>query len=83
MRVKFGSAAYIEAANGGYGIGLDNDGHVVEFLADWEELRAVRAGEYLDLEAWQVLTVDEEVRVKLSRHAMAARAAFLRNAMRR
>jgi len=38
VKVKLGSAAYVEAANIGYGIGLDEDGHVVEFEADWEKL---------------------------------------------
>ena len=52
-------------------------------MADWETLRTATVGEYLDVEDWQVLTVDEELRVELKREAMEARAAFFRKALRR
>jgi hypothetical protein len=83
VKVKLGSAAFVEAANSGSSIGLDEDGHVVEFMADRETLRAALTGEYLDVEDRQVLTVDDEVRVALNREAMTARAAFLRETLRR
>jgi len=38
VRVKLGSVAFLKAAGGGYGIGLDDDGHLIEFLGDWREL---------------------------------------------
>jgi hypothetical protein len=39
MRPKLGSIAFLKAAGSGYGIGLDDDGHLIEFLGDWRQLR--------------------------------------------
>jgi hypothetical protein len=72
-----------EAAQSGYGIGQDEDGHVIKFTADWENLRSAPTGEYPGVEDWQLLTVEDEVRVALNRVAMTARAAFLRETLRR
>ena len=38
MHVKVGSVAFLRAAGSGYGIGLDDDGHRVEFLGEWRAL---------------------------------------------
>ena len=84
MRVKIGSVTYLKSANSGYGIGLDDDGHRVEFLADWttldERVRGLReyAPHYIEVEDWQVLAVDDELRTPLTRQVMAERAAFIR-----
>lgn len=87
MRVKVGSVAFLEAAGSGYGIGLDDDGHRVEFLGDWRALSQLPLGSpepvYADVESWQVLAVDDELRVDLGRQAMAERGAFLRAALDR
>lgn len=88
MRIKLGSVAHIEAAGSGYGIGLDDDGHLVEFLGDWRALanlyEALTGPEpaYVELEDRQVLAVDDEIRLPLSREIMAERARFLVAAMR-
>lgn len=44
MRVKLGSIAFLEAAGSGYGIGLDDDGHLIEFIGDWRALGELEAG---------------------------------------
>ena len=86
MRVKLGSVAYLKAAGKGYLIGLDDEGHLVEALGEWsvlEPLRELLDGDepvYLEVEDWQVLAVDEELILLLSREAMAERAAFLGSA---
>ncbi len=86
MRVKLGSVAYLKAAGKGYLIGLDDDGHLVEALGEWsvlEPLRELLGGDepvYLEVEDWQVLAVDEELILLLSRDATAERAAFLGSA---
>lgn len=36
---------------------------------------------YVEVESWQVIAVNEEVRLDLGRAAMAERAAFLRSAL--
>jgi hypothetical protein len=36
--VKVGSVALLAAAGSGYGIGLTDDGHLVEALGDWAAL---------------------------------------------
>lgn len=38
MRLKLGSVAFLTAAGSGYGIGVTEDGHRVEFLDDWQTL---------------------------------------------
>lgn len=81
MRIKLGSVAYLRAANSGYGIGLDDEGHRVEFLGDRHALALAPLGEYLEVEDWQVLAVDEELRLPLTRLAMAQRTAFIRAAL--
>jgi hypothetical protein len=75
MRIKLGSVAYLRAANTGYGIGLDDEGDRGEFLGDRHVLALV--GEHLDVEDWQVLAVDDELRLPLTRPAMAQRTAFI------
>lgn len=81
MMVKLGSVAYLKAANRGYGIGLDDDGHRIEFLGDRRKLALAPIGQYIEVEDWQVLAVDDVLRLPLSRLAMAERAAFLRSAL--
>jgi len=89
VRVKIGAVADLPLAGSGYGIGLDPDGHRVEFLGDWRAMRDMRDGldgpepVYAHVESWQVLAVDGELRVDLSREAMVERAAFLRSALAR
>jgi len=86
MRVKVGSVAFLEAAGSGYGIGLDDAGHRIEFMGDWRALSQLPLGPepvYADIESWQVLAVDDELRVDLSREAALERAAFLRSALAR
>jgi hypothetical protein len=83
MRVKLGSAGYLRAINSGYGIGLDDEGHRIEFLYDWPTLDALVRGmreyepHYVKVEDWQMLAVDDELRMSLSRDAMAERSAFI------
>lgn len=81
MRIKLGSIAYLKAANSGYGIGLDDEGHRVEFLGDRHKLAVAVLGESLEIEDWQVLAVDNELRLPLTRLAMAQRTAFIRAAI--
>jgi hypothetical protein len=89
VRVKVGSVAFLTAAASGYGIGLTDDGHLLEWIGPWDALAALRdalAGPepvYLEVEDWQVLAVDEEVRLPLSRKAMAERARFVKAALGR
>ena len=86
MRVKLGAVAFLQSADKGYLIGLDDAGHVVEALGDWtvlEPLRELLDGDepvYLEVEDWQVLAIDEELILLLSGEAMAERAMFLRSA---
>ena len=88
VRIKLGSVAFLAAAGSGYGIGLDEDGHRVEFLGDWRALVPLQAGleaqepTYVDVEPWQVLAVDDELRLPLTHDAMVERARFLRSALR-
>jgi hypothetical protein len=86
VRVKLGSASYLAAAGAGYGIGLDGDGHRIEFVGDWRALEALGAelhhdSVYVDVEGWQIVAVDDEIRIDLGRQAMHERAAFLRSAL--
>lgn len=86
MRVKVGSVAFLTAAGSGYGIGLDDAGRRIEFIGEWRalsELKPHLGGEpvYVEVESWQVIAVNEEVRIDLGRTAMAERAAFLRSAL--
>jgi len=68
VRVKVGSVAFLKAAGSGYGIGLDNDGHLTEFLGDWRALAALRdtldgpESCYLEVEDWAVIAIDDQVR---------------------
>ena len=79
MRVKLGSVGYLKAANAGYAIGLDEDGHRIEFLGERQAIALAPVGEWLEVEDWQVLAIDDELRLPLSRLAMAERAAFVRS----
>ena len=81
MKIRLGSVAYLRAANSGYGIGLDADGRRIEFLGDRKVLALAPLGEDIDVEDWQVLAVDDELRLPLSRLAMAQRTAFVRAAL--
>lgn len=74
------------AAGTGYGIGLDEGGRLVEFIGDWRALadlesRLLTEAVYVEVESWQVIAVNEEIRLDLGRTAMAERAAFLRSAL--
>ena len=87
MRVKLGSVAFLKAAGGGYGIGLDDNGHLIEFLGDWRALDALRDAlvgpepVYLEVEDWAIIAIDDEVRIPLTREGMAERARFVRSAL--
>lgn len=84
------SVAYLKAAGSGYAIGLTPDGDRVEFMGDWRSLRALgnsieAAGrrQPADVEEWQIVAINGEIRLPLSRAAMAERASFVRSALRR
>jgi hypothetical protein len=87
MRVKLASVAFLKAAVRGYGIGLDDDGHLIEFLGDWRELEALQDAlvgpepVYLKVEDWAIIAVDDQVRIPLTRAGMAERARFVRSAL--
>ena len=81
MRVKLGSVGYLKAANAGYAIGLDEDGHRIEFLGERRVIALAPIGEWMQVEDWQVLAVDDELRLPLSRLAMDERAGFLRSVL--
>jgi hypothetical protein len=86
LRVKVGSVAYLTAAGSGYGIGLDEAGRRIEFIGDWRlladlEPRLAVDAVYVEVQSWQVIAVNDEVRLDLGRQAMAERAAFLRSAL--
>jgi hypothetical protein len=87
MRVKVGSIAFLAAAGSGYGIGLTDDGHRVEFLGDWRDLAELEPAldrdepVYLEVEDWQVLAIDDELRLPLTREGMAERARFIRSGL--
>jgi hypothetical protein len=89
MHVKVGSVAFLRAAGTGYGIGLTDDGHRVEFLADWRDLAKLETAldgpepVYLDVEDWQLLAIDDELRLPLPAEAMRERARFIRSALDR
>jgi hypothetical protein len=89
MRIKLGSVAFLTTAGIGYGIGLDDNGHLVEFLGDWRALAELEESLHsadpvlVDVVDWQVLAVDDEVRLPLSREAMAERATYVRAALAR
>jgi hypothetical protein len=87
MRVKVGSIAFLKAAGSGYGIGLTDDGHRVEFLGDWSALGELQAElddrepVYVEVEDWQVVAFDDELRIPMTLEGMAERAAFIRSAL--
>jgi hypothetical protein len=87
VRVKLGSVAYLKAAGSGYGIGLDYDGHLIEFLGDWRALDALQDAlvgpepVYLEVEDWAIIAVDDQVRIPLTHAGMAERARFVRSGL--
>jgi hypothetical protein len=86
LRVKVGSVAFLATAGSNYGIGLDDAGRRIEFICDWRALaelesRMANVVVYVYLERWQVIGVNEDIRVDLGRQAMAERAAFLRSVL--
>jgi len=87
IRVKVGSVAFLKAAGAGYLIGLDDDGHRIEAMGDWRMLAPLRdlldgpEPVYVEVDSWQLIAVDDELRVDLSRDAMAERGAFVRSAL--
>lgn len=88
LRVKVGSVAFLNSAGSGYGIGLDNTGRRIEFIGDWRALADLESrlgteAVYVEVETWQVIAVNEEVRLDLGHQAMGERAAFLRVALAR
>lgn len=88
MRVKLGSVAFLTAAGSGYGIGLSDDGRSVEFLGDWRSLADLQPAldgpdpVYIEVDDWQVLAVDDELKLPLTHEALEERARFLRSALR-
>lgn len=87
MRVKVGSVAFLRSAGSGYGIGLTDGGQRVEFLGDWRDLAQLqpaldgREPVYLEVEDWQVLAIDDELRLPLTREGLAERARFIRSGL--
>ena len=87
MRVKLGSVTFLKAAGSGYGIGLSADGHRVEFLGDWRTLSGfVEALDnqeivHVEVETWQVIALDGELRLPLTDTALTERHAFLQSAL--
>lgn len=87
MRVKLGSVAFLRAAGSGYGIGLSDDGQLIEFLGDWRALETLRpelAGStavYVDVEDWAVIGIDDEPRIPFTPAGMAERAQFVKAAL--
>ena len=87
MRVKLGSVAFLKAAGGGYGVGLDDDGHLIEFLGDWRALEALAPAVsgpeavYVDVEDWAVIAIDDQPRIPLTREGMVERARFVKAAL--
>lgn len=59
----------------------------MEFLGDWRDLADLRPAldgpdpVYLELDTWQVLAIDDELRLPLPAEAMAERARFIRSAL--
>lgn len=87
MRVKVATTTFLKAAGAAFGIGLDDEGHRVEFMGDRRMMHAlaesIADGEtvYADVESWQVIAVDGELRVDLSPAAMAERGEFVRSSL--
>jgi hypothetical protein len=81
MRVKLGSVGYLKAVDAGYAIGLDEDGRRIEFLGDRRLIALAPIGEWMEVQDGQVLAVDDELRLPLSRLAMDERAGFLRSVL--
>jgi hypothetical protein len=86
MRVQL-DALYLASTGSGYGIGLDDAGHAVEFQCDWLALSPLYFGmrEYgppvVEVETEQIVAVDEKLRVPLSPEAAAERARFVQAAL--
>lgn len=83
------SVAFLKAAGTGYGIGLNDQGDRIEFIGDWRSLLGLRAAiestgqpQAANVEEWQVLAVNGEVKLPLSRAALAERASFIHAALR-
>ena len=87
MRVKLGSVAFLKAAASGYGLGLDDDGHLIEFLGDWRALAELEPAlgapdpVYLEVEDWAVIAIDDQVRIPLTTEGMLERARFVKSAL--
>ena len=89
MRVMVASVAFLKAVGMGYGIGLNDQGDRIEFIGDWRSLLDLRAviestgqRHAATVEEWQVLAVNGEVKLPLSKAALAERATFVRAALR-
>jgi hypothetical protein len=86
MRVKLGSVAFLKAAGSGYGISLDDNGHLIEFLGDWRALEALEDAlvgpepVHLEVEDWAIIAIDDEVRIPLTLEGMLERARFVKAA---
>jgi hypothetical protein len=83
------SVAFLKAAGTGYGIGLNDQGDRIEFISDWRSLLGLRAAiestgqpQAANVEEWQVLAVNGEVKLPVSRAALAERASFIHAALR-
>lgn len=83
------SVAFLKAAGTGYGIGLNDQGDRIEFIGDWRSLLGLRAAiestgqpQAANVEEWQVLAVNGEVKLPVSRAALAERASFIQAALR-
>jgi hypothetical protein len=78
------SVAFLKAAGSGYGIGLNDHGDRIEFIGDWRSLVDLRTAiastgqpQAADVEVWQVLAVNGELKLPLSEAAMDERASFV------
>jgi hypothetical protein len=79
--------AELPLAGSGYGIGIDDEGHRVEFIAAWPDLDALRPmleqhaePVYVEVEPSQVLTGDGEICLPHP-DQLRERAAFVRAAL--
>jgi hypothetical protein len=87
MRVKVGAMACLVAVGSACGIALDDDALRVEFIRDWRSLAELEPAlegpdpVYVEVDDWQVLAIDDELRLPLTREIMAERARPIRSAL--
>jgi hypothetical protein len=89
VKIMVASVAYLREAGSGYGIGLTDGGDRIEFLGDWrwlselgEAIESAGRPQPAEVEAWQILAVNGNLKLPLSPAAMAERSAFVQGALR-